>query len=129
MKVTTLSPFPAILLTVSTQSIAHTSEETKPTELTTIEVNGHFEPYIGNSLSTSEGVIGDGEIQNRPLLRTGEILEFVPGMAVTQRSGSGKANQYFSRGLIWTTVPISVSLLRVCQLTCARMAMAKAIWT
>ena len=34
----------------------------------------------------------------RPVLRPGEILEFVPGMVVTQHSGSGKANQYFLRG-------------------------------
>ncbi len=32
------------------------------------------------------------------MLRTGELLEFVPGMVVTQHSGSGKANQYFLRG-------------------------------
>jgi outer membrane cobalamin receptor len=38
------------------------------------------------------------EIENRPLLRPGEILETVPGMIVTQHSGDGKANQYFLRG-------------------------------
>lgn len=32
------------------------------------------------------------------MLRTGEILELVPGMVVTQHSGTGKANQYFIRG-------------------------------
>ncbi|MBF6059127.1 TonB-dependent receptor plug domain-containing protein, partial [Thiomicrorhabdus heinhorstiae] len=66
--------------------------------LEAVEVDGHYQSYIGESLSTSEGVIGDGEIKKRPLLRVGEILEFVPGMAVTQHSGSGKANQYFLRG-------------------------------
>ena len=30
--------------------------------------------------------------------RAGEILETVPGLIVTQHSGSGKANQYFLRG-------------------------------
>ncbi|WP_438865440.1 TonB-dependent receptor [Neptunicella sp.] len=34
----------------------------------------------------------------RPLLRTGELMELVPGMVATQHSGSGKANQYFLRG-------------------------------
>ena len=34
----------------------------------------------------------------RPVLRTGELLEVVPGLIVTQHSGSGKANQYFLRG-------------------------------
>ena len=32
------------------------------------------------------------------MLRTGELLEVVPGLIVTQHSGSGKANQYFLRG-------------------------------
>ncbi|WP_202802295.1 TonB-dependent receptor [Rheinheimera nanhaiensis] len=53
---------------------------------------------MGQASSASEGVIGDAEIADRPLLRAGEILEFIPGMVVTQHSGSGKANQYFLRG-------------------------------
>lgn len=40
---------------------------------------------------------GEG-IAKRPLLRTGEVLESVPGMIVTQHSGDGKANQFFLRG-------------------------------
>ena len=32
------------------------------------------------------------------MLRSAEMLELIPGMAVTQHSGSGKANQYFIRG-------------------------------
>jgi hypothetical protein len=31
-------------------------------------------------------------------MRTGEVLETVPSLIVTQHSGSGKANQYFLRG-------------------------------
>jgi hypothetical protein len=37
-------------------------------------------------------------LKSRPALRPGEVLEFVPGMIVTQHSGAGKANQYFLRG-------------------------------
>ncbi|MCF2948028.1 TonB-dependent receptor [Paraglaciecola aquimarina] len=61
-------------------------------------VYGKQEYLIGDSLSASEGVIGFGDIQQRPTLRAGEVLEFIPGMVVTQHSGSGKANQYFLRG-------------------------------
>ena len=32
------------------------------------------------------------------MLRPGELVEVVPGLAVTQHSGTGKANQYFLRG-------------------------------
>ncbi|CAA6815930.1 MAG: Outer membrane receptor proteins, mostly Fe transport [uncultured Sulfurovum sp.] len=59
---------------------------------------GHETSLIGEAISSSEGVITQSEIASRPVLRTGEILEFVPGMVVTQHSGSGKANQYFLRG-------------------------------
>jgi hypothetical protein len=31
-------------------------------------------------------------------MRTGEVLETVPGVITTQPSGEGKANQYFLRG-------------------------------
>ncbi|GGX76373.1 TonB-dependent receptor [Massilia dura] len=48
--------------------------------------------------AASAGSVGAAEIAARPLLRTGELLEFVPGLAVTQHSGAGKANQYFLRG-------------------------------
>ncbi len=93
-----LNYVPLACLAVSTPVSAQDMKPSKPVELEAIEVHGHYQSYIGEFLSTSEGVIGDGEIQNRPLLRVGEILEFVPGMAVTQHSGSGKANQYFLRG-------------------------------
>ncbi len=61
-------------------------------------VQGHQHNTIGNSLTASEGMIGSADIAGRPILRSGEILESVPGMVVTQHSGSGKANQYFLRG-------------------------------
>jgi hypothetical protein len=48
--------------------------------------------------SASIGTVLAAQLENRPLLRTGEILEVVPGLIVTQHSGDGKANQYFLRG-------------------------------
>ncbi|MEZ5819540.1 MAG: TonB-dependent receptor [Bradyrhizobium sp.] len=42
--------------------------------------------------------IGGGQVNAVPFLRTGEALEVVPGLIVTQHSGEGKANQYFLRG-------------------------------
>lgn len=53
---------------------------------------------VGEAVSASEGVVGRQEIDSRPLLRSGDLLEFVPGLVATQHSGSGKANQYFLRG-------------------------------
>ncbi|MBU3006165.1 TonB-dependent receptor [Paraglaciecola arctica] len=63
-----------------------------------IEIQGKAVSLIGEAISASEGIIGQQEILNRPMLRSGEILELVPGMVVTQHSGTGKANQYFLRG-------------------------------
>jgi outer membrane cobalamin receptor len=44
------------------------------------------------------GTIRAELLKSRPALRPGEVLEFVPGLIVTQHSGDGKANQYFLRG-------------------------------
>ncbi|CAG9185684.1 hypothetical protein LMG32289_06055 [Cupriavidus pampae] len=49
-------------------------------------------------VSANQGFITREQLQNRPLLRPGELLETVPGLIVTQHSGDGKANQYFLRG-------------------------------
>jgi len=52
----------------------------------------------GNPRALSEGSVLHEQLENRPLLRTGEVLEVVPGLIVTQHTGDGKANQYFLRG-------------------------------
>ena len=63
-----------------------------------IVVLGRWDNPLGFSRSASQGVVGNAEIEARPRLRTGEILEVVPGLIVTQHSGSGKSNQMFLRG-------------------------------
>ena len=68
-------------------------------ELTSIVVTGHYDNSIGISDAASEGVIGSELLRNRAILRTADVLEYIPGMVVTQHSGDGKANQYFLRGM------------------------------
>jgi hypothetical protein len=63
-----------------------------------IVVLGRWDNPVGISRSASQGVAGAAEIEARPRSRTGEILEVVPGLIVTQHSGSGKSNQMFLRG-------------------------------
>ncbi|MEM1223039.1 MAG: TonB-dependent receptor [Verrucomicrobiota bacterium] len=53
---------------------------------------------IGETISASEGAFGQADLEYRPILRTGEVLEVIPGLIATQHSGTGKANQYFLRG-------------------------------
>src|SRR5262249_35840123 len=63
-----------------------------------VYVWGKREDAIGEAQSASEGVVDFALFEDRPILRPGEIAEVIPGLAVTQHSGSGKANQYFMRG-------------------------------
>jgi hypothetical protein len=63
-----------------------------------VEVRGNYENGLGTADAASAGSATSNLINRRPLLRPGEILEFVPGLIVTQHSGDGKANQYFLRG-------------------------------
>jgi outer membrane receptor protein involved in Fe transport len=67
-------------------------------QLDAITVTGHYDNAVGTSDAASQGTVTSKLIANRPALRTGELLEFVPGLIVTQHSGDGKANQYFLRG-------------------------------
>lgn len=68
-------------------------------QLQDIEITGHYDNSIGSSESASKGVISSEILVSRALLRPGEVLEYIPGMVVTQHSGDGKANQYFLRGM------------------------------
>lgn len=63
-----------------------------------VVVLGRWDNPLGRTTSASQGVVGADELAIRPRLRTGEILEVVPGVIVTQHSGSGKSNQMFLRG-------------------------------
>jgi hypothetical protein len=65
---------------------------------TTINVQGREDDLIGIAESGTQGMVGATEIQDRPILRSGEVLETVPGLIITQHAGGGKANQYFLRG-------------------------------
>ena len=63
-----------------------------------VEITGHYINSLGSSDAASAGTITPQLTESRPLLRPGTLLELIPGMAVTQHSGAGKANQYFLRG-------------------------------
>jgi hypothetical protein len=65
---------------------------------TTVNVQGRADDLIGTAESGSQGTVSAAEIEDRPILRSGEVLETVPGLIITQHAGGGKANQYFLRG-------------------------------
>lgn len=64
----------------------------------TVTVYGRSFELIGEALAASEGTVGYGDFEDRPLSRVGELVEVIPGVIATQHSGEGKANQYFLRG-------------------------------
>ncbi len=63
-----------------------------------ILVRGRGDSLVGVAQSATQGTIGYQQLELRPLSRSGEVLEAVPGIIVTQHAGGGKANQYFLRG-------------------------------
>ena len=63
-----------------------------------VTVTGRKKVLVGEARSASEGVISQVDIYKRPVQRPCDILEAVPGLIVTQHSGSGKSNQLYLRG-------------------------------
>ena len=61
-------------------------------------VVGRSNDLVGLVESATVGEVGREELERRPLLRPGELLETVPGIVITQHSGAGKGNQFFLRG-------------------------------
>jgi hypothetical protein len=64
----------------------------------TVTVQGREDDLTGIAQSATQGTVGQKELEDRPILRSGEVLEAVPGVIITQHAGGGKANQYFLRG-------------------------------
>jgi hypothetical protein len=79
--------------------IALTALGTKARAQTTrVVVEGRAESLVGVADTATSGHVGRGDLERRPLLRVGEVLESVPGVIITQHSGAGKGNQLFLRG-------------------------------
>ena len=53
---------------------------------------------VGIAQSASQGAVTARQLDTRPIMRPGDVLETVPGVVISQHSGEGKANQYYLRG-------------------------------
>ena len=62
------------------------------------EVEDPAASLVGIAASASQGAVTAAQLDQRPIMRAGEVLETVPGLVVSQHSGEGKANQYYVRG-------------------------------
>ncbi len=91
----TITNLDAASNTVSNQPAVVTNQVFR---LPNMVVVGRQDSMIGIATSASQGTTGAAQLADRPILRSGEILETVPGVIITQHAGGGKANQYFLRG-------------------------------
>lgn len=96
-------PLPAYAGTEATPAVEAGSSESgqsqaATTQLPEIVVEERSDSMLGVADSSSQGTVGQEQLEDRPILRPGEVLEAMPGVIVTQHSGDGKANQYFLRG-------------------------------
>lgn len=81
-----------------TSLAARASSSPSGDEAGEIVVTARGEHRVGHDLSASVGAISGDDIRMRPLLRTSELAEAVPGLIAVQHSGGGKAAQYYIRG-------------------------------
>jgi hypothetical protein len=84
-------------------------------QLPSVQIEGNYDNAVGTSGAASQGTVISKLIENRPPLRPAEVLEFVPGVIVTQHSGDGKANQYYLHGFTSTTAPTSPPSSPACR--------------
>ncbi len=84
----------AVLASMSGLAVAEAADP----NMEVVEVHGNYLNVVGTSDAASQGTVTSRLIESRPTLRPGEVLEFVPGVIVSQHSGEGKANQYYLRG-------------------------------
>ncbi|CAB1275075.1 TonB-dependent receptor [Candidatus Nitrosacidococcus tergens] len=82
---------------IETETEFETEINTKSLKKITV-TGGRGADLTGIANTASQGHVDYHQLEQRPLLRPGELLEVIPGMMVTQHSGPGKANQYFLRG-------------------------------
>jgi len=85
----------AVLTFYPQHSFAHEELQSAVDE---IIIYGRALDKIGDAKTASEGTVGYSDFEDRPLSRSGELVEVIPGAVATQHSGEGKANQYFLRG-------------------------------
>ncbi|WP_430418211.1 TonB-dependent receptor [Phenylobacterium sp.] len=98
VRLLTLAALAAVLPPAAAVAAEEAAMATAGPEVDEVYVWGKREGQVGVAASASQGEVSYGAYANRPLLRPGELAEVIPGLAATQHSGSGKANQFFLRG-------------------------------
>jgi hypothetical protein len=84
--------------TEESEGHSHDQDEHRLRFYEAVEVNERGDDLLRIAGSANQGSTGREDLERRPRLRTGDLVETVPGAIATQHSGGGKANQYFLRG-------------------------------
>ena len=71
-------------------------EKKESLEIEEVVVEGRQENLAGETRSASEGVIGQSELRNRPLLRPGDVMESIPNLIMTQHSSNSSMTGLFT---------------------------------
>ena len=96
-----------ILVVSGVTSVAHAHDPTEPPhpESPAGPAEGKDAPLVvtveadkPNGDTASRVDVGRRELELRPRLRPGNVVEAVPGLFAVQHAGGGKANQYYMRG-------------------------------
>lgn len=90
--------FESFCVAIAMRAQAQSASTAPVQEMPEIVIPGRADDLLRVAGSASQGVIGAEELEQRPILRQGEVMETIPGMVITEHSGPGKANQYFLRG-------------------------------
>jgi outer membrane receptor protein involved in Fe transport len=88
----------AALAALAIASLQARSAGVPTDDLDEVLVTARKQALAGRVDSSTQGIVTRAQLETRPVMRTGELLETVPGLVVTQHAGDGKANQYFLRG-------------------------------
>ncbi|WP_244999578.1 hypothetical protein [Brevundimonas nasdae] len=72
-----------------------------------VVVYGRGERKIGIAVAASEGAVAGADLSVRPILRTAELIEAVPGMIATSIPAAARPTNTFCAASIWITARIS----------------------
>lgn len=90
--------FPLLSLSAAIAAGSVSAQPAAGRAIEEIVVFGRSTNLVGRAASATEGSVSGADLLIRPMFKTAELLESMPGMVAVQHSGSGKANQYFLRG-------------------------------
>jgi outer membrane receptor protein involved in Fe transport len=93
-----LLPLASVIASVVASSLAMAQPAQPPAQVEEQVIFCRNTNLVGRADAASEGSVSGADLLIRPMLKTAELLESMPGMVAVQHSGSGKANQYFLRG-------------------------------